>query len=164
MKFKNEQDGIDRAKKFYMEVIETRTVYCMYEPRDNLAKFESIKHYDAEDIPLAVFPVWSKTYLPYARHCAICCYGEGLTIKEMSLDEFYRSLLPFAIENGCLLGINWDQLGIGSEVDPKYIYSQIDPHMAPKESKGLFKSLKLFWGTIIIVKIGLILFNLYNNS
>ncbi len=76
-----------------------------------------------EEFSTPVIPVWSKRYLSYAKK-----YADGLSIKEISLDEFVNQLLVAMIRDKIVVGISWDQLGFGTEMHSAELYEQIKKH------------------------------------
>lgn len=125
---KNTADNLARADKFISDLIENQTVYYMLHPEGGAFVCMSTEFLIGEE-PAPVVPVWSKKYLPYAKK-----FGEGLEIGELSIDEFIHSMLPAMIEDNVLIGLNWDQKGSGTEVEPLSLYEKIQSHVSDSES------------------------------
>lgn len=106
-------DSEKRAKKFIQEILETNTVYSLNE-EGHAVVAESTSYEDEEGNPLAVVPFWSKSFIPYARK-----WGEGAVIEEISLEAFVKNWISAIHENHDLVGLNWDQHGIGYECEPQ---------------------------------------------
>ena len=121
--FKNAADSQSRADKFVLDILENDQIYYLLQPSGGIYACESHDGEEKENHAL-VLPFWSKRYLPYAKK-----YGEGLTISQMSLDEFFNQLLPSMIKDNIFVGLNWDHLGFGREIEPSLLYKQIHEKM-----------------------------------
>lgn len=106
-------DGRIRAQKFIYEVLETEKVYYLKKGEGDFEVSTSNDYYDDEDYPLRVLPFWSKTFISYARK-----WAEDLEIQEISLEHFVKIWIKTMNENGDIVGLNWDQHGIGYELPP----------------------------------------------
>jgi len=107
-----EIDGKIRAQKFIAEVLETNTVYFL--KRGKYAEeSESNNYEDEERNPLSIIPFWSKTYIPYARK-----WSDESELHELSLEEFIKCWLKGMTADGVIVGLNWDQNGLGYECTP----------------------------------------------
>jgi hypothetical protein len=107
-----EVDSQKRARKFIYEVLETDVVY--YLKRGNYAEVTESNHYhDEEENPSPIIPFWSKGFLPYARK-----WSPKLDVQEISLEEFIKYWLKGMNKDGVIVGLNWDQNGIGYECLP----------------------------------------------
>lgn len=105
-------DTIVRANKFLQEIRDSNTVYYV---RNGQNAIPSDSHHfeDSDGNACPVIPFWSKSFLPYAR-----AWGEGLDIQELPLEAFKEHWLNGMEQDGVIVGLNWDQHGIGYEVEP----------------------------------------------
>lgn len=104
-----EIDSKIRARKFIIEVLETNKVYYLRQGK-GAEQSESNNYDDEEGNPLPIIPFWSKSYIPYARK-----WSEGAELHELSLEEFVKYWLKGMNGDGIIVGLNWDQSGIGYE-------------------------------------------------
>ena len=56
-----------------------------------------------------LFSVWSTKYEAYAKN-----YGKDLNLVAIDTNEFVNKMLPWMIESGFCLGVNWDHQGFGA--------------------------------------------------
>ena len=105
-------DGQKRAEKFVYEVLETDTVYYL-QKGEYAETTESHNYENDEGNPAPVIPFWSKTFISYARK-----WADDLEIQEISLESFVKNWIRGMNEDGVIVGLNWDQNGIGYECDP----------------------------------------------
>lgn len=113
--FKNSADSQPRADSFIPNILETNQVYYILHPKSGVLVCES-----NGELVTSVIPVWSKRYLPYAKK-----YADGLSIQEISVDEFVNQMLVAMIKDEIAVGINWDQLGFGAEIQSVVLYEQV---------------------------------------
>lgn len=114
-----EIDGTLRAEKFIHEVLETDSVF--YLKNDQFAQDSESNHYQDEDgNPAPVIPFWSKKFIPYAKK-----WSPGLEVKEISLKSFVTEWLNGMNEDGIIVGLNWDQNGIGYECTASSLFEEI---------------------------------------
>lgn len=120
--FKNSADSQPRFDGFIPNIMESKQVYHILHPENGIFVCESNGEFST-----LVIPVWSKRYLPYARK-----YAEGLSIEEISLDEFVNQMLVAMVIDEIAIGINWDQFGFGKEMHPAVLYEQVNKLMLPE--------------------------------
>lgn len=108
---KNSADGINRADKFYDEVINTGVVYIIKTKNGGPLVCPSNEFFNPEtNEQLPVIPVWSESYLAYARK-----YGEDMDVAQITFEEFFYGMLPTMRNDNVIVGLNWDMAGIGVE-------------------------------------------------
>ncbi|MBY0273412.1 MAG: DUF2750 domain-containing protein [Alphaproteobacteria bacterium] len=115
-----EIDSQLRAKKFIAEILETQKVYYLKQGKYAIES-ESNNYEDEEGNPLSIIPFWSKTYLPYARK-----WHEGSAIQELPIESFIKYWLKGMNKDGLIVGLNWDQNGIGYECKPLELLENLE--------------------------------------
>lgn len=102
-----------RAEKFVQEVKEDGLLFYVLKD-DGSAEISASHHFESEDNqPSVVIPFWSKSLLPYARQ-----WAEDAEIEELSIEDFIEFWLPGMHHDQVIVGLNWDQNGIGYECQP----------------------------------------------
>ncbi len=77
---------------------------------------------DAHESDAQVIPVFSDA--AYARRGA-ACWGDAYPAFDVDLDFFMETALPFCIDEGHLVGPNWDGNMAGAEVDAATLLERI---------------------------------------
>lgn len=113
-------DSEKRAEKFITEALNTRIVYFL--KMDDGSAETTISHEltDKDGNPAPVIPFWSKSYLPYARK-----WSQDCPMQELTLEDFVKFWLQGMAKDGVLVGLNWDQHGIGSECAPTELLAKL---------------------------------------
>lgn len=107
-------DSEKRAHAFITEALRTRIVYYLKKDgQEGAEDSESNDFTDLEGSPATVIPFWSKSFLPYARK-----WGETCPVQDLSLDDFLQFWLTGMNKDALIVGLNWDQNGIGYECLP----------------------------------------------
>ena len=115
-------DSEKRAKAFITEALKTRVVYFLEMENGSAESTESNEFFDDDDDPVRVIPFWSKSYLPYARK-----YSDNCPMHKLTLEDFVNLWLPGMNNDGVVVGLNWDQNGIGSEWLPTDLLDKLAP-------------------------------------
>jgi hypothetical protein len=107
-------DGEKRASKFITEVLNTGMVYYLKSNEFGGAEdSESNDFTDKDGCPATVIPFWSKSFLPYAKK-----WGGLSQLQELLLKDFVTLWLTGMNKDNVVVGLNWDQNGIGHECLP----------------------------------------------
>lgn len=115
----------ERASTFIPDLLAVGHVYFENDPERGLItwpRFEFMN--ERTQLPIPIVPVWSNQFAETARTFATLA-----PIQQIDLDEFCSSFLPYAIENGMLIGINWDQHGYGRVFDPKVLLAALEKQL-----------------------------------
>ena len=113
-------DFSKRVERFFSDIQKNSEIFYILHPKTGILMSESHKYVDSLNIPYPVVPVWSEHYLPYARK-----YAQDLEIETIKLEEFRDQMLPYMIQSNVIVGINWNHLGYGIEMEPEEVLSQI---------------------------------------
>jgi hypothetical protein len=112
------KDSKKRAEKFFNEVLESGNLYIVYAAGTEKFKCFYSNNFSSENgEPALVIPIWSKQFIPYARHFMKTDY-----IEEISLKKFLELWLPDLDYNGMMIGLNWDGNGVGFECPAGDLY------------------------------------------
>lgn len=101
MSFKLKADSQNRVNKFVSDILENKKVFYILHPEDGAIIFNSNEFFDENGIPAPIIPVWSSTFLPYAKK-----YADALEIIEIDFEEFHHQMLPAMIQDVMILGLN----------------------------------------------------------
>jgi len=114
-------DSEKRAHAFITDALSTRVDY--YVKKDGYEGAEDSESNDFSDLEgnaATVIPFWSKSFLPYARK-----WGETCPVQELSLEDFLKFWLTGMDKDGLIVGLNWDQNGIGYEGLPTEVLEKL---------------------------------------
>lgn len=123
-----EIDSLRRADTFLKEVIDSKKVYYLKKD-EGVEVFESNDFEDEEGNSGLVIVFWSESFVAYARKL-----GEGLEVQELDLDKFKEAWLTGMDKDGVIVGLNWDQNGIGLECLPLALLEKLSSNEEGKES------------------------------
>lgn len=113
-------DSQKRANKFTREAFETKLVYYLKQGQSPEVS-ETTNYEDKEGNALPIIPFWSKTYIPYARK-----WSDNSEIQQLSLEDFTEYWLTGMQEDEIMVGLNWDQNGIGHECTPLDLLEELE--------------------------------------
>lgn len=113
-------DSQARAEKFITEIQNDGFLFYVLKGDGSAEISASNDFSDEEERPCVVIPFWSQKFLPYAQ-----IWADGAEIQELSLEDFIEFWLPGMMHDHVIVGLNWDQHGIGSECQPIDILNRL---------------------------------------
>ena len=111
--------GNARLDKFLTDVITDNLVYLFKYDNGKVFASDSNEYFEDETDSEGreVIPFWSSTYLKYGTY-----FTQGETSHTLQLRPFMEKWLKGMDKDGVVVGVNWDDEGVGAEILPKDLY------------------------------------------
>lgn len=121
--FGSKADSKARYLKFLEKVVVEGVVYTFFFIENSQLKvFDSSEYADDEGNLAPVIPLWSTEVYP--RNWIKDYEAIGLKIIPISLDDLHPLLLDLSNQN-YLVGVEWNQNGLGAEIPPQQLIDDI---------------------------------------